>query len=95
MTAIVYLLWCGDRTSLYCGWTTDLDARVAKHQAGTGARYTRSHAPVELAWSHVCVSPTQARSLEGLIKQLTPPCKRALAAGDDPLLAALLGRARC
>ena len=48
--AFVYLLRCADG-SLYCGWTYDLDARVAKHRAGTASRYTRSRLPVELAWS--------------------------------------------
>ncbi len=94
MTAVVYLLWCGGRRSLYCGWTTDLDRRLAAHQAGTGARYTRAHRPVALAWSHACVSATQARSLEALIKQLTPARKRALVDGDQALLAALIDRAR-
>src|SRR3954452_21585513 len=46
--AFVYLLRCGDGT-LYCGWTTDLGARVAAHGSGRGARYTRGRGPVALA----------------------------------------------
>ncbi|MEG1849131.1 MAG: GIY-YIG nuclease family protein, partial [Oscillospiraceae bacterium] len=45
----VYLLRCGDG-SLYTGWTDDLARRLAAHQAGKGAKYTRSHLPVELVY---------------------------------------------
>src|SRR4051795_12747674 len=44
----VYLLRCADE-SLYCGWTTDVERRLAAHLAGTASRYTRSRRPVELA----------------------------------------------
>ena len=42
----VYILRCGDN-SLYCGWTTNLEARIVKHNAGLGAKYTRSRLPYE------------------------------------------------
>jgi len=45
--AYVYLLRCADDT-LYCGWTTDVERRLAAHAAGTASRYTRSRLPVEL-----------------------------------------------
>src|SRR5436309_14370043 len=45
----VYLLRCRDRT-FYTGWTTDLDRRVARHQAGTAARHTRSRLPGEVVY---------------------------------------------
>ena len=48
----VYILRCSDGT-LYCGWTTDLEQRVAKHNNGTGAKYTRSRRPVELVYTVV------------------------------------------
>jgi putative endonuclease len=48
----VYLLRCCDG-SLYCGVTKDVEARVATHNAGRGAKYTRSRLPVEV----VAVSP--------------------------------------
>ena len=44
----MYLLRCADE-SLYCGWTTDVEQRLAAHLAGTASRYTRSRRPVELA----------------------------------------------
>ena len=47
MMNYVYLLRCKDDT-LYCGWTTDLGSRIAAHNSGKGAKYTRSRLPVEL-----------------------------------------------
>lgn len=46
----VYLAECADGT-LYCGVTTDLAKREAAHNAGRGARYTRSRRPVRVVWS--------------------------------------------
>jgi predicted GIY-YIG superfamily endonuclease len=43
----VYVVRCADGT-LYTGTTTDTARRVARHNAGTGARYTRSRLPVVL-----------------------------------------------
>lgn len=50
--AFVYVLECGDGT-LYCGWTTDVAKRLAAHEAGKGARYTRGRRPLTLlaSWS--------------------------------------------
>lgn len=46
----VYVLGCaGPRGMLtYVGWTTDLDARIARHNAGAGAKTTRGRAWVLL-----------------------------------------------
>jgi putative endonuclease len=68
--AFVYLLRCGDG-SLYCGWTTDLDRRLAQHQAGVASRYTRSRRPVALAWSAAAASRGEAMSEEARIKRLS------------------------
>ncbi len=46
----VYMLRCADGT-LYVGSTVDLERRLAQHQAGEGAAYTRRRRPVELFWS--------------------------------------------
>jgi len=67
---IVYILRCAD-DSLYTGITTDLKARVEKHNAGTASKYTRSRLPAELVWSEQCESETQARKHEYVIKKLT------------------------
>ena len=66
----VYILRCDD-DSLYAGITTDLQARVAKHNQGRASKYTRSRLPVELVWSEECESETQARKHEYVIKKLT------------------------
>ena len=50
MTAYTYLLRCADGT-LYCGWTNDLAARLAAHNSGKGAKYTRARRPVRLVYS--------------------------------------------
>ncbi len=66
---VVYLLRCADG-SLYCGWTVDLPARVATHQAGKGSRYTRARLPVELAWSRELPDRSAAMREEARIKRL-------------------------
>ena len=78
--AFVYLLECADR-SLYCGWTTDLEKRVATHQDGKGGRYTARRRPLRLAVAWETATNTQARSLEGRIKRLDARQKRSLVAG--------------
>jgi putative endonuclease len=75
--AWVYLLRCGDG-SLYTGWTTDLDRRLARHQAGTASRYTASRLPVALALTLPMESRTAARREEARIKRLTRRAKLAL-----------------
>ena len=42
-----YIVRCADGT-LYTGWTTDLARRIAAHNAGNGAKYTRTRRPVTL-----------------------------------------------
>ncbi|MEK7073003.1 MAG: GIY-YIG nuclease family protein [Patescibacteria group bacterium] len=66
----VYLLRCADGT-LYTGITNNLSARLAAHNAGKGAKYTRSRLPVTLVWSRVMRSATAARKKEAAIKQMT------------------------
>ena len=66
----VYLLRCADG-SFYGGWTTDLAARVAKHNSGKGAKYTRSRLPAELVYFEEYEDRTQALSREWHLKRLT------------------------
>ncbi len=75
----VYLLRCADE-SLYCGWTTDVDRRLAAHRSGTASRYTRSRRPVELALALPMADPTAARREEARIKALSRTEKLALLA---------------
>jgi putative endonuclease len=67
--AWVYLLRCRDG-SLYTGWTSDLDRRLASHRAGKASRYTASRLPVELALALPMDDRTAARREEARIKLL-------------------------
>ena len=55
----VYMLECGDG-SLYTGWTNDLARRLAAHQSGRGAKYTRGRAPVRLVYAEQCTDKSAA-----------------------------------
>ncbi len=85
--AFVYLLRCDDG-SLYCGWTVDLERRLAAHASGTGSRYTRGRLPVTVAAAWQTEDHRSARSLEGRVKRLRRPAKERLVAGA-PLQGAL------
>jgi putative endonuclease len=81
--AWVYLLRCGDG-SLYTGWTTDLERRLARHRAGTASRYTASRLPVQLALAMPMATRTAARREEARIKQLPRAGKLALLRAGSP-----------
>ncbi len=66
----MYFLRCRDG-SLYAGATADLQRRVRQHQAGRGARYTRSRLPVELAWWERARDRSAALRREAALKRLT------------------------
>lgn len=72
-----YILRCADDT-LYCGWTNDLTARLAAHNAGRGAKYTRGRGPVRLAYSEVFATQGEAMQREAALKRLSRPQKQAL-----------------
>ena len=73
----VYLLRCGDGT-LYCGCTVDVARRVAAHQRGRGARYTRGRGPLELVYAEPCRDRAAALRREAEIKRLGRRQKLAL-----------------
>lgn len=79
----VYLLRCADGT-LYCGWTTDPEARLAAHNSGKGAKYTRSRLPVEMVWLEKYEDRHEALSREWHIKRMSRKKKLALIAGLEP-----------
>ena len=76
----VYLLRCGD-DSLYCGWTTDLEARVEQHNLGRGAQYTRSRLPVRLVWYETYEDRHEALSREWHLKRMSREQKLKLITG--------------
>ena len=78
----VYLLRCSD-DSLYCGWTTDVDRRLAAHRAGSASRYTRSRRPVELAAVIAVADRSAALREEARIKRLSRAGKLELVDGQD------------
>lgn len=73
-----YILRCADGT-FYTGWTNDLDRRIAAHNAGSGAKYTRSRRPVTLHYYEVWGTKRDAMRREWEIKQLTHHEKQQLA----------------
>ena len=75
--ASVYLLRCADG-SLYCGWTTDVERRLAEHQAGAASRYTRTRRPVELAAAFAVADRSAALREEARIKRLPRRAKLEL-----------------
>ena len=72
-----YILRCADGT-LYTGWTNDLDKRLAAHNAGTAAKYTRPRRPVTLVYQEAFPTQEEAMRREWQIKSLTPTEKLAL-----------------
>ena len=73
----VYLLRCRDGT-LYTGCTDDVARRLAAHQSGRGAKYTRSRLPVALVYQEPCQDRSAALRRERAIKQLSRAQKLAL-----------------
>lgn len=68
--AFVYIVECSDGT-LYTGWTTDVEARVATHNNGSGAKYTRNRRPVKLVYSEEMENKSAALKREAAIKKLS------------------------
>jgi putative endonuclease len=77
----VYVLRCAD-DSLYTGYTTDVERRVAEHDAGEGAKYTRGRTPVELVHVESFDSRSAAMSREYELKRLSRAAKERVVAGE-------------
>ena len=65
----VYMLRCADDT-LYTGIARDADARLAAHNAGRGAKYTRARRPVSIVYREPAEDRSSASKREWAIKQL-------------------------
>ncbi len=85
-----YILRCSDG-SYYVGSTMDLDARLAQHQNGEGAIYTRRRRPVELVWAGEFASVADAFAYEKRVQGWSRAKREALIRGD---FAALPGLSR-
>lgn len=79
-----YMVRCADG-SLYTGWTTDLHRRMATHNAGKGAKYTRARLPVELVYFEEYATKEEAMQRESAIKKLSKKRKEVLVAEFDKL----------
>ncbi|MBC8393524.1 MAG: GIY-YIG nuclease family protein [Deltaproteobacteria bacterium] len=66
---VVYLTRCSDE-SLYCGITNNLKKRLALHNSGKGAKYTRSRRPVELVGASSKMTKSDALKLEYQVKKV-------------------------
>lgn len=73
----IYILKCRGG-SLYTGWTNDVGKRLARHNAGRGAKYTRSRLPVALLYSQAYSSKEEALRAERAIKKLSRTEKLSL-----------------
>lgn len=73
----VYIAECGD-TSLYTGWTTDIERRIWQHNEAKGAKYTRSRLPIKLRYFEQYDTKSEAMKRECEIKGLSRAEKLAL-----------------
>jgi putative endonuclease len=73
----VYIVRCADG-SLYTGIAKDVTARVGEHNAGGGAKYTRSRLPVEVVYAEEASDRSAAQRREAALKKLGANEKRAL-----------------
>lgn len=66
----LYILKCND-DSLYTGITNNIEKRIADHEAGNGAKYTRGRGPFELVYQEKCLDRSDASKREFEIKKLS------------------------
>jgi putative endonuclease len=77
MAFYCYILECADGT-FYTGWTTDPPRRERQHNAGRGAKYTRTRRPVKLVYVEELPSRAEAMKRELAIKARGRERKRNL-----------------
>jgi putative endonuclease len=85
--AWVYILRCSD-DSLYTGWSTDVQRRLERHNAGLASRYTASRRPLELALALPMADRRAAMREESRIKRLDRAAKLELTSANAPALRA-------
>ena len=82
MTAYVYMIRCKNK-ALYTGWTNDLAARLKKHAAGAGAKYTKAFKVDKMVYFEEVVDKSAALKREYELKQLPKSAKEGLVASFD------------
>jgi putative endonuclease len=78
-----YILECADG-SFYTGWTTDPERRLKEHNAGRGARYTRSRRPLKLVYLETQASRSAAMRRERALKSRSRQAKLRLIRSQTP-----------
>jgi putative endonuclease len=78
----VYVARCANG-SLYAGYSINVEQRIATHNAGKGARYTKAHRPVVLVASWVFKTKREALKSEYAFKQLSRSQKLVLIRESD------------
>lgn len=78
-----YILECSDGT-YYTGWTNQIEKRVKDHNAGKGAKYTKSRLPVKLVYLEESATKEEAMRREYAIKQLSRQEKEELIKKAEP-----------
>lgn len=81
--AYTYIVRCADGT-YYTGWTNHLTKRIAAHNAGKGAKYTKPRRPVRLVYYEVSDTKEEAMRREWQIKQMTRAAKEKMMACGRP-----------
>lgn len=74
---VLYILQCADH-SLYTGITNDLPRRLAAHEAGKGAKYTRGRGPFTLVYTESCSNRSEASKREITVKHMSREEKQLL-----------------
>jgi putative endonuclease len=69
MSCYCYIVECADGT-YYTGWAVDPEKRVAVHNKGRGARYTRTRVPVRLVYVEEVPDRKSAMKREMAIKRM-------------------------
>ncbi len=82
--AYVYIVRCRDGT-LYIGTARDIAQRLVQHDAGKGAKYTRSRGPVKLLLQEGPMTVSRALRREHQLKQLSRAQKESFIAGEFEL----------
>lgn len=77
----MYILECSDK-SFYTGSTINLEKRLAEHQMGEGAKYTKTRRPVKLVYFEECNNIADAFAREQQIKGWSRKKKLALISGN-------------
>ena len=80
---VVYILECRD-SSLYTGITKELDRRVAEHEDGSGAKFTRGRGPFQVVYTEEQPNRSAALRRELEIKSMRRSAKQGLIGSITP-----------